>query len=310
LAAVSSAPMSDSINHRPSKSDGSLSDQECERIARPVGSAFRYACLYLDDPERRAVSAVRALDQTLEDIRRQVAEPHVAKAKLDWWNNSLYRLTQADAPPPDTPITQALIQALTNLEIPFDQLVPALENRLGGAELELNYQGFDTETDMSAYLDATGGAVFELYARLLGRPDSETALWRQVGGQHQRLTRLQYLGRDIRSGFIYLPQSLMTRHGVSDADLFRPDAAAALGTMLQSELEQLIEARDEAIRTLMSETRRPHRFIRAIVAMDHGRIRSLERLQGSVLEERPELSAFRRLSLAWWAGKRPLRTYR
>lgn len=302
--------MNESANLSSSPSGSSLSDQECERIARPVGSAFRYACLYLDDPQRRAVSAVRALDQTLDDIRRQVAEPHVAKAKLDWWNNSLYRLTQADAPPPDTPITQALMQALETLDIPFEQLVPALENRLGGAELELDYQGFETESDMSAYLDATGGAVFELYARLLGRPDTETTLWRQVGSQHQRLTRLQYLGRDIRSGFIYLPQSLMNRYGVTDADLFRPDAATASGTMLQTELGQLIEARDEAIRSLVNETPRPHRFLRAIVAMDHGRVRSLERLEGSVLEQRPELSAFRRLSLAWWAGKRPLRTYR
>lgn len=302
--------MNATVDQNTSKSGGSLHDQECERIARPVGSAFRYACLYLDDPQRRAVSAVRALDQTLDDIRRQVAEPHVAKAKLDWWNNSLYRLTQADAPPPDTPITQALIQALAALEIPFEQLVPALENRLGGAELELDYQGFETETDMATYLDATGGAVFELYAQLLDRPDSEIALWRQVGSQHQRLTRLQYLGRDIRSGFIYLPQTLMSRYGVSDADLFRPDAAAVLGAMLQTELEQLIETRDEAIKALMSETRKPHRFIRAIIAIDHGRIRSLERLQGSVLEQRPELSAFRRLSLAWWAGKRPIGTYR
>jgi len=287
--------------------EANLHDQECERIARPIGSAFRYACLHLNAPQRRAITAVRALDQTLDDIRRQVAEPHVARAKLDWWSNALYCLTQGDATRADTPIPQALMIALDDLNVQVQEFVPALESRLGGAMLELDYQGFETDTDMNAYLDASGGATFELYALLLDVPMDERPLWRKLGAAHLRITRLQYLGRDVRSGFIYLPQDLLAMHGLSDADLFRPDAAETSRAMLQAELDRLIADRDAAIAELAEIRRHPHRFLRALVAIDHARLRQLANDKVSVLEHRTELSAFRRLVTAWWAGKRPLK---
>lgn len=282
-------------------------DQECERIARPIGSAFRYACLHLDEPQRRAITAIRALDQTLDDIRRQVAEPHVARAKLDWWSNALYCLSQGEAGRADTPITRALTAALNELNVPVRELVPALESRLGGAALELDYQGFERTADMAAYLDAAGGATFELYAHLLDIPADERALWRRLGTSHLRLTRLQYLGRDIRSGFIYLPQDLMSTHNLSEADLFRPNAGETARPLLHDELDRLIEDRNTAILALTTSNRHPHRFLRALMAIDHARLRQLSRHGVSVLEQRPELSPFRCLVVAWWAGKRPVK---
>ncbi|MGC8697224.1 MAG: squalene/phytoene synthase family protein, partial [Halothiobacillus sp.] len=61
---------------------------ECARLARPIGSGFRYACLTLAEPHLHAITALKALDVTLDDITHTISEPHVARAKLDWWRGA------------------------------------------------------------------------------------------------------------------------------------------------------------------------------------------------------------------------------
>lgn len=282
-----------------------LNDHECERLARPIGSGFRYATLYLDEPQRRAISAIKALDVTLDDISRTIAEPSVARAKLDWWISALFRMSQEA---PDHPITQSLLGALNELNCAVSTLVPALEERLGGAQLELDYQGFETRADTQAYLEATGGAVFELFARILVVPEAQRATWRQLGAIHRRITRLQYLGRDVRGGFIYIPREQLTSHDLAEADLYRPEAPATTRKLIEAEWTDLHAQRSRILAALAAGTPKPARFLRALIALDDDRLRLMHRDDLRMLERRPDRSAFRKLLIAWWAGKRPLQS--
>jgi hypothetical protein len=136
---------------------------ECARLARPIGSGFRYACLTLADTHLHAITALKALDVTLSDITHTISEPHVARAKLDWWRGALHEATEQNTAA--HPILAAL---LASVDTPtLKKLVPHLEARLGSALLELDYQGFETPADLSFYLDARGGAQFALYCALL-----------------------------------------------------------------------------------------------------------------------------------------------
>lgn len=277
-------------------------DEECSRIATPIGSGFRYACVPLKDADRRAITALRAIDLTLAEITSTQAESQVARHKLEWWRQALHQalaLNQAEHP---------LLQALCACteESARKGLIPLIELRLGAAVIELDYQGFETQQDLFAYLDGAGGTMHEAYARILRIPDMQQAPLRSIGALHHRLQRLTYLGRHSRQGQIYLSAEQLEKAGVTEADFHRPNAAVHLAPLLQNELADLEKNYQDAIHELRAITRRPPAFFRALIALDRAQIDLLHRLRADVLTSRPETTPFQRLITAWWSSKRPL----
>lgn len=278
------------------------SDEECSRIASPIGSGFRYACLPIPEAERRAVTALRAFDLTLTEITDTRADTQIARRKLDWWRNTLHQsCTHHTA---EHPILQSLLAAIDQPTL--NDLVPYFEARLGAAVIELDYQGFEMQSDLDAYLDASGGAMYHLYARVLqASPDTHAELG-QLGALHHRLFRLTYLGRHVHRGQIYLPAEQLTRSGLTEADFHRPDAPKQLAVLLQTELSDIENKQAEAISRLRAITPKPPTFFRAMIALDRAQMALLRRHEAQVLTSRPETTPFTRLVSAWWGSKRPL----
>ncbi|HQT43467.1 MAG TPA: squalene/phytoene synthase family protein [Halothiobacillus sp.] len=275
---------------------------ECARLARPIGSGFRYACLPLTERHLHAITALRALDVTLTDITHTISEPQVARAKLDWWRGALHQaITQHTAEHPILAALVASVEATT-----LEKFVPNLEARLGSALLELDYQGFATESDLLAYLDASGGAMYALYSELLSPGPELAAHLRPLGALQRRLHCLQFLGRDSARGFIYLPNERLAAHQLSEADVHRPNAAEVCAPVLQQELAELRENFRQTLSALRQHSRWPPKFFRALIALDRDRITLLEQHSAEVLSQRPECTPFSQLITAWWAAKRPL----
>lgn len=274
-------------------------DAECSRIACPVGSGFRYACLSHRDPERRALAALRALDLTLTEISATQADPEIARRKLDWWRNALHQSSTHYTA--EHPILLALLAAITPATLTM--LVPHLEARLGGALVELDYQGFETSRDLTAYLIATGGAMYALYADVLKCPVGWQEELRHLGALHHQLHRLTYLGRDVAQGRIYLPAEQLARAGLSETDLHRPNAPETLAPLLRTELTSLEQQWYEAVEQLRKRNPRPPAFFRALIALDSDQLKLLKQNDVRVLERRSERAPFSRLLTAWWAAK-------
>lgn len=275
---------------------------ECARLARPIGSGFRYACLTLADTHLHAITALKALDVTLSDITHTISEPHVARAKLDWWRGALHEATEQNTAA--HPILAAL---LASVDTPtLKKLVPHLEARLGSALLELDYQGFETPADLSFYLDARGGAQFALYCALLPIDPALKPPLRSLGALQHRLHCLQFLGRDRTHGFIYLPAERMAAHKLSEADMHHPDAAQLFAPLLQQELADQSQEYEQTVTALRQHNRYPPKFFRALIALDRARIRLLRRSSVEVLSQRPEPAPMAELVTAWWAAKRPI----
>lgn len=275
---------------------------ECARLARPIGSGFRYACLTLSSVHLHAITALKALDVTLSDITHTISEPRVASAKLDWWRSALHEATEQNTAA--HPILAAL---LASVDAPtLKKLVPHLEARLGSALLELDYQGFETPADLSAYLDARGGAQFALYCALLPIDSALEPPVRTLGALQHRLHCLQFLGRDRAHGFIYLPAERMAAHKLSEADMHHPDAAKLFAPLLQQELADLRCDYEKAVSAVRQNNRYPPKFFRALIALDRARIRLLQRSSVDVISQRPERAPIAELITAWWAAKRPI----
>jgi phytoene synthase len=275
---------------------------ECARLARPIGSGFRYACLTLAEPQLHAITALKALDVTLADITHTISEPKVAHTKLDWWRGALH-----EAIAQNTAVHPILAALLASLDAPtLKKLVPHIEARLGSALLELDYQGFETSADLSAYLDARGGAQFALYCALLPVDPALEQPLRTLGALQHRLHCLQFIGRDRSHGFIYLPAERMAAHQLSDADLHRPNAAKLFAPLLQQELADLNHEYEKTVTALRQHNRYPPKFFRALIALDRAHIRLLQRHKVDVISLRPERAPIAELITAWWAAKRPI----
>lgn len=281
-------------------------DAECERIARPIGSGFRYACLPLRGENLYAITAIKAMDKSLEEIVYTIAEPKVARSKLDWWRGALHQATTEGTS--SHPVLIALLASTPSTIL--EKMIPDLESRLGSALLALDYQGFDSEADLDAYLDAKGGALFRLFAQVLDLRQDTTAALAALGALGHRIDRLQWLGRDVARGFIYLSTEQLEKHGVDEADFHRPDRAARLAPVLQAEYAHIRAAHNFHVLELKQTCRRPPAFFRALIALDQARLDHLNRSGLRLLEERPERAPLAQLLTAWWATKRapaPLR---
>ena len=275
---------------------------ECARLARPIGSGFRYACLSLPEPTLHAISALKALDVTLADITRTISEPKVAHAKLDWWRSALYDATLNHAA--NHPILSALLASVDPATL--DALIPLIEARLGSALLELDYHGFETQADLSAYLDARGGAQSALYATVLAVDAPLIAPLRELGAVAHRLQCLHLLGRDRARGFVYLPAEQMAAFNLSDTDIHHPDAAQLFAPLLQAEWQDLNQRYEQTIAALRQQNRYPPKFFRALIALDRAHLRLLGQHSVAVLSQRPERAPIAELITAWWAAKRPI----
>ncbi len=293
IAPMNAQPKTDAVDPR-------LPDAECERLARPVGSAFRLASLKLPPVEQRAITALRALDVSLAEISESISEPQVAMAKLDWWREALLRMTEGHA---EHPVIQSLLAALQELGLEGEardaesMLIAHLEDRLGGTRIELEYEGFDAVQDLEAFLDARYGSMFALYARILDADDTTRQAARNLGCWHGRLERARLLGRHARAGRIYLPAERLRAHGLDEADLYRPDASTARETLFREELDRI-----EAGLAEWQAPQRPHRLFRILRAIDRDHLRLMQATPEKLTDARVELSPLRRWWLAWRAA--------
>lgn len=286
--------------HHMNKTHETIHHIECERIARPIGSGFRYASLPLRERDRQAITAIKALDITLDEIVQTIAEPQVARAKLDWWRGALHQATTEGYS--NHPILITLLESTSPATL--EKMVPHLESRLGSALLALDYQGFADEADRDAFLDAKGGALFQMYAHVLDTPEETTIKLGILGALGQRIHLLHWLGRDVTRGFIYIPAAQLKQHGLDEADFHRPDRSARLASLLQEEYEQIKAEHNRELLALNRICRHPPAFFRALVALDQARLAQLHRKGLRLLDERPERAPVAKLITAWWATKR------
>ena len=280
--------------------DPRLAHAECERLARPVGSPFRLATLKLSGDRQRAITALRALDVSLAEIPETVSEPQVAMAKLDWWREALLGMTQGRT---DHPVIQSLLSSLDALGLAEEArsedspLIARLEERLGGARIELEYEGFAAEPDLEAYLDARYASLFGLYARLLDSPAEQVAAVERLGRWHGRLERARLLGRHARSGRVYLPQATLNRHGVDEADLYREVAPDGRRALFEEELERIATGLHD-----WQASGRPPRLFRILQAIDREHLRLMQAAPAELTAGRVEISPLRCWWLAWRAA--------
>ncbi|MFJ8486976.1 squalene/phytoene synthase family protein [Streptomyces sp. NPDC094038] len=134
-----------------------------------------------------------------------------------------------------------LIRTLLHTVSAYPRHRAAVESYLATAAAELAFEGFATETDYQAYVDAYSLPAFLPVAGLLG-PESDTdgrfrAGCRTLIDGSQRLDFVNDLAEDLREGHLGIPAETLKRFSVTVEDLEAGRASAGLRSLVEHEVE-------------------------------------------------------------------------
>ncbi|MFJ6837027.1 phytoene/squalene synthase family protein [Streptomyces sp. NPDC091209] len=243
----------------------------------------------LHPPVIAAVAFMHETDQRVDTGPREVR----GKALGEWAAATRAVLDGA------TP-TDATLRTLGDAATRHPQLKVRVEDFLRGARQEVEYDGFDTEDELQAYIDGYSLPAFMLLACLLELSDTADAevfeqRCRDLIEAMQRVDFLDDLAEDAARGQVGIPGKDLERHGLSVEDLRAPTKAVRAGLdQLVGEQVELAHRRLSASRPLVSLVPRQTRpFITALLQVQELRLRAISRKGGGLADggARPSVAA-------------------
>ncbi|MBL8533318.1 MAG: presqualene diphosphate synthase HpnD [Betaproteobacteria bacterium] len=273
-------------------------DQYCQQKAARSGSSFYYSFLFLPPERRRAITALYAYCREVDDAVDEIADPAVARGKLDWWRGEIERLFQGA---PQHPVTRALHPFVVQWPLPREHFDAILD----GMAMDLAYNRYPDFPTLEVYCHRVAGVVGLLSAEIFGRTDPATLEYARTLGIALQLTNiLRDVGEDVRRNRIYIPQDELSRFGVSNDDLILFRETPALGKLLEFQAARAREWYRRAFAALPDVDRRSQR---AGLIMGHIYARLLDEVEdegAAVINRRVSLTPVRKLWIAWrtWAG--------
>ena len=191
-------------------------------VVRASGSSFYWGMRLLDRPRRYAMYAIYAFCREVDDIADEPGEPETKRRQLAEWRVELDRLY---AGAPTHPIAKALHGPVLQYNLPKDDFIAVI------AGCESDGEGAMVRPSMAElelYCDRVACAVGRLSVRVFGplRPRSmETA--NATGMALQMTNILRDVAVDAAIGRLYLPDELLTKHGIASRDTYLLRACVA-----------------------------------------------------------------------------------
>jgi squalene synthase HpnC len=213
------------------------------RAVRRHDENFPVAVMLLPSSLRPDIEAVYAFCRATDDLGDEdpAAGPAERLRRLDAWEEDLRRCLEGGAP--RDPRLRALGAAIARHGLdprPFLRLVEA--NRM-----DQRQSRWDTREDLLRYCEHSATPVGRMVLGVLGYRDP----WRRAMSDATCIgLQLANFWQDIRRdlderGRIYLPREAMERGGVSEEDLHRPAASAAVRALVA---EEVAAAREQLVR--------------------------------------------------------------
>jgi phytoene synthase len=266
--------------------------QYCQDKAASSGSSFYYSFLFLPRPKREAITAFYAFCREVDDVVDECHEPHVARAKLDWWRLELDNLFAGH---PNHPVSRALVPAIASFPIAREQL----EEIIDGMAMDLDQTRYPDYKALRLYCHRVAGIVGEVAAGIFGASEHATMKYAaQLGLAFQLTNIIRDVGEDARRGRIYLPLDELADHGVSEADLLQTRDSSAFRTLMEFQYQRANAAYDQAFALLPTVDRKAQRPGLIMAAIYRTVLDEIRRDGFPVLRARVSLPSSRKLWLA------------
>jgi len=261
--------------------------------AKAVGSSFYWALRLMPHDRREAMFRVYAFCREVDDIADGADDPATKRARLQAWCSDVESL-YGDGPP--TAAIACLKPVVDAYGLEQADLIAVINGMQTDAHDAVR---MNDEAAFDLYIDRVASAVGRLSDKVFGLsgPAAER-LAHHLGRALQITNILRDLDEDAERNRLYLPLSLLRRHGIETDDPHAVLAHAHLARVL-SELAARARAHFDDARTALAQLdkrkTRPARMMMAVY------FRLLQKLQARGLDHvhtRVRLSTFEKLWLA------------
>jgi phytoene synthase len=274
---------------------------QCQQIARREAGNFYYSFLVLPREKRRGMYALYAFLRRTDDLGDNDQPAEIRRGDLDRWRAALDRALAGTC---DTPLFLALHDTVQRFGIPPEYLHAAID----GVLMDVEGRSYETFAELSEYCYRVASVVGLACIHIWGFHHDPAAIEpaRACGLAFQLTNILRDLKEDAAAGRVYLPQEDLRRFNYSADDLracVRDDRFRELMRFEIARAEQLYHEGSLLQRYLEPDGRAA---LGAMVAIYHGLLNEIRRLDGDVFTRRIALSTWRKWGIAArWLLPRP-----
>lgn len=206
----------------------------------PRGDSLYYALLTATPNQRQGATVLYTFCQEMKNILANAQEVEVTKAKLNWWQQEIARLYAMN---PQHPLSHALLPVIQE----FGLAQKGFQDLIEGTKMKLSTPYFETQAELQAFYENTGGAINSLYCQLFSSGDNSIAEFTRLSGMALTLIHLiRNFGQDIRQGKFYFSQADLSACGLTLDELFhQAPSESAIQALLQTQAQK---ARDYYLR--------------------------------------------------------------
>lgn len=231
-------------------------DSQRQPVMRYRRSAYLAGRMLLPRPVLPHVVAATAVMHHGDNLLDTGPKPQREAAWADWEQ----RIRKAlDTGLSDDPLIRTLVHTVAA----YPRLQEVVEAYLATATAELEFDGFATEADFQAYIDAYSLPAFLLVATLLG-PEADDGRFRAVCRTlmegSQRLDFVNDLAEDLREGQLGIPSDTLERFSVTREDLAAGRETAGVRELVEDQVETA-RAALQAAKGLPALAPAPHRAL-------------------------------------------------
>jgi phytoene synthase len=229
-----------------------VSDALCQSITRRSASNLALAFVLLPPARRRAMAALYAFCREVDDVADDTALPPAERRRaLAAWREDLRRALAGH--PPRLPVLRELQPHLVTYQLPFE----LFDEILAGCEMDLEHTRYPDWPELDLYCHRVAAAVGLLSIRIFGCRHPRSADYAEALGRAFQLTNiLRDVHEDAARGRIYLPQTELARHGVTEAEILAGRYSARFRALAESVAARAREHYARAAALLPADDRR------------------------------------------------------
>jgi len=280
--------------------DGRWSDMvDDDQVARSkaiqqrTGKTFHVATRLLPERVREATYVLYAFFRVADEVVDDAGDATPEQQRQQLAEIRACALGETDT---DDPV----LSAFSELREEYDLAAADIETFLDAMVSDIETDQYDTYAELEAYMDGSASAVGRMMTDVMDPAEPDEALPHATAlGEAFQLTNFL---RDVREDIIerdriYLPQSTLETHGVSNEQIENFEMDSKFAAVMQTELHRAEGLYDEGVAGIkyLPEDCQLAVLLAAVLYADHHRlIRSLEY---DVLSTTPQLSTSRKLYL-------------
>ncbi|MFO0996785.1 MAG: presqualene diphosphate synthase HpnD [Alphaproteobacteria bacterium] len=240
--------------HRTDASGEGSAEAHVSHVVAASGTSFYWAMRLLPPPRRAAMFAIYAFCREVDDIADDEAPVADKRVRLAAWREEIARLFHGR---PEWPTGQALLEPMKTYGLAREDFLALID----GMEMDAAGMCAPTLEELELYCDRVASAVGRLSIKAFGAGEPRARDVARHLGQALQLTNiLRDLTEDAQRGRLYLPEELLTRHGVRSRDpagaLTEPGIAAVCDELAAMARARFAEAR-RAVADCASAPMRP-----------------------------------------------------